>query len=152
MKVPKIRLGADPMGERNPFQVYMLLLSLLSGFTTLLADVPATTGSIEYYLNRWEEIVWATLLILGSASTLVGMFWYGTERDALLVKRLGLTTLSVPLAVYAFVLVGRFGWSSLSIALAILGFAGAAFVQAWRVNKAINRAIQEFKEDGHNGA
>lgn len=136
-------LKPDPMGERNPFQVYMLCLAILSGASILISDVPASAGSIEQYLVGWQEAVWGWLLVLGSSISLLGMYWQRDARDSLLMRRFGFLVLSVPLMVYSIALVARFGFTALTLSMTIMGFAAASLVQAFRVNKVINEIIHQ---------
>lgn len=135
-------LKPDPMGEsRNPFQVYLLCLAIFTALTMLVSDVKPSAGTLDHYLDGWEETAWSLLLISGSSFALAGMFWLGDPRDALFIKRIGFTILSVPVFIYGAVLFLHFGFRAFSIAMILWGFAVASSVQAYRVNKHIKRLI-----------
>ena len=137
-------LKPDPMGEsRNPFQVYLLGLCIFSGWSILAADVPASVGTIEYYLNAWQETVWCVLLIGGATFALLGMFWPFDARTGLILKRFGFTSLCIPIFMYGLLLVFKFGFNTLSLSLVLWGFAIASGVQAHRVNKRIKLTLKK---------
>lgn len=134
--------------ERNPFQVYLLMLATFSGFTSLSTEVPSTSGSVANYLDGWHQVVWSSMLILGSVTCLVGMYWQGDIRDGLLFKRFGLTVLCVPVFIYGLIILVTYGISGLTVCLIIWGFSVASGLQAWRVNKQVRLSINTGDQDG----
>ena len=139
-----IRLKPDPMGEsRNPFQVFLLCLCIFSAWSILADDVPSTVGTIEYYLNTWQEVIWSTLLIGGSGFALLGMFWPYNRGTGLILKRFGFNVLCVPIFMYGLLLVFKFGFGGLTMATILWGFAIASGTQARRVNKRIKEVLKK---------
>lgn len=143
-------LKPDPIGQmqRNPFQVYLLMVCIFSGLSILIPDVRSSTGSIEQYFLGWEKFVWGGLILLGSTCALAGMYWPWDPRDGLLIKRLGFYVLSVPLLIYGLILFARFGYDSLTLSAALIGFSVASLVQAYRINKVIHQAIERTERNG----
>lgn len=142
-------LKPDPMGtERNPFQVYLLCLAILSGATTIGADIESTSGSVATYLNDWHKTLWSILLMLGASSGLLGMFWWGDPRTGLLIKRFAFSLLCIPVFIYGLVIFFMIGYSGLTVVLTLWGFSVASGVQAWRVDKHIKQVIRKSQAHG----
>lgn len=138
----------DPMGDRrNPFQVYLLALTILSGISTMLPG-RSTTSSVQRYLDHPYDVIWGALLTLGAALTLLGMYWQGDARDGLVFKRTGLAGLVIPAAVYGIILIALVGVGAFLAGFTILGFAVACFVQWRRVHHHTKTLIhiQEVQE------
>lgn len=139
MRVP--RLQPDPLGiPRNPFQVYLLCLAIAAGIP-LLFGVP-TAGSLEASLPRFQVVIWGLMLVLGSSTTLVGMYWPGHPASGLLIKRTGLVSVGSAAFVYTSVLVLYFGVRAGLVIVYTLGFAVACFVQAHYINRHIKAVIK----------
>lgn len=134
-------MKADPLGDpRNPLAIYLLALSLVSGLS-LTFGAP-TSGSIESELPLYLAKTWGFMLTFGSTASLLGMFWQGDRRTGLLVKRVGMLSLSVAAFVYAAVIVVAAGMNGAFISGIILGFGLATFLQFLRINRRIHRIIQ----------
>jgi hypothetical protein len=138
MRRPHLR--PDPLGiPRNPFQVYLLCLAILSG--GLLAFGVTTSGSIEDSLPTFYATSWGLMLVFGSAAALAGMFWPGDPMTGLVVKRSGLVAVGIAATVYVVVLVLFFGMRASLAAGVTLGFAYACFWQVHQINRHIRAVI-----------
>lgn len=142
----------DPMGERrNPFQVYLLCLAVMTGVTSLLPG-ESTAGSTERFLSDKGLYLFGALLTVGSVLTLAGMYWQGDARDGLLMKRLGLMIVAAMCEIYALIVVAYFHLAGLSFALALAGFGYAAGVQCRHVHRHIKYLIWRTRSGFTNGA
>lgn len=128
------------LGNRNPFQVYLLAFALLSslpatlGFTTPPATVVSAIGP-------QPARVWVTLLVFGSTTALVGMVWPRRVAlvpvNGLLLEQVGLVIVGCATVFYTLVAITAGGWATLPPLVTLLGFGAASFVQAWRIQKVI---------------
>jgi hypothetical protein len=120
--------------------VYLLCLALLSGIL-MLAGV-STAKSIEDTLPGYIATLWGGMLVFGSAITLLGMFWLGTVATGLLMKRVGMFTLTVAASVYGTVILIAFGAGGLFTAGVVYGFGAACFLQFQRINARVRQIIE----------
>lgn len=138
MKLP--RWKGDPLGyPRNPLAVYLLALALFSGTLSLFGI--NTAKSIEDTLPLLPRMVWAFLLVSGSAASLVGAFWPGSIPTGLTLKRLGAFTLGVASFLYAIVLVVAFGLPGLTQAGIIAGLGVACWIHHRQIVARINQVV-----------
>lgn len=137
-------LPRDPLGERNPFQVYLLLVALSTGVPFMFGFV--TAGTIEASLPRAYTFLWGLMLALGALAALAGMFWPRDARTGLLLKRFGLTALGFASAVYALALGARFSWEATLLVGVTAGFSAACCRQAWRVHQTIRHLMDVGNE------
>lgn len=141
MYKPFRHVKPDPMGEpRNPFQVFLLLVSLLNGTASLFGSYGA--GSVAQYASNINLFIWGFLLFIGSLATLMGMYWLGDKRDGLLVKRMGLVALASPTLIYGIILLMSSDGHARYAGMIMMGFTLAAAIQAHRVNSHIKAIIQ----------
>lgn len=134
-------LKPDPMGEaRNPLQVYLLTVALISGIGFLLGT--ATSGSIQDQLTPLARYGWGLMLTIGSASALGGMFWQGDPRNGLLVKRFGFVGLTGASVIYGASLIVSAGLEGFLVAFSVFGFALACGERAWRINQVIAKVVR----------
>lgn len=134
-------MKADPLGEpRNPLAIYLLVLCFISGLGILVGV--STSGSIESALPEYLAQVWGFMLAFGSSVSLAGMFWQGDPRTGLLVKRVGMLSLSIAAFIYAVVIVVAAGAAGAFVAGIVAGFSVATFAQFLRINRRIHRIIQ----------
>lgn len=134
-------MKADPLGEpRNPLAIYLLTLTLISGVGTAVG-VP-TSGSIEAELPLHLARAWGLMLFGGSSACLLGIFWLGDVRTGLLLKRVGMLTLTVAALVYGTVLLFAAQMDAALIAGIIYGFGVATAIQFVKVNRRIRKIIE----------
>ena len=134
-------MKADPLGEpRNPLAIYLLVLTLLSGISTVVG-VP-TSGSIEAELPTSLAKAWGTMLVLGSGASLLGVFWLGDVRTGLVVKRFGMFTLTVAAFVYGVVLIIAAGMDAAYVTGIIFGFGLATLLQWRKINRRIHAILR----------
>lgn len=115
--------------SRHPDELFLLVLCLISGAGIVFGGAPEP-GSIETALPRWAVILWGAALLLGPATTLLGIFWPGKRAsDGLIIEQVGqVTTGSVAMFYAAILLVST--WPAGILAGTIIsGFAAARF---WR--------------------
>lgn len=127
--------------ERNPLQVYLLIIAFISG-TGFLVGTP-TAGSIEAALPPLARYVWGFMLTIGSGSALAGMFWQGDPRTGLVVKRFGFVSLALAAVIYGTVLVAHVGVGGFLVWGSVYGFSVACGERAWKVNRMILKVIRE---------
>lgn len=134
-------LKPDPLGlPRNPLAVYLLCVAFVSGLSSALGF--GTSRSIDD-LPHSVSLTWGTVLALGSAAALTGMFWQGDPRTGLVVKRFGYIALTFASLIYATVLVATFLPGAFMVAFFVYGFAAACAYRALVVNRAIRLIIEE---------
>lgn len=141
------RLKPDAMGEpRNPLQVYLLCLCILSGLSTMGATSEGTSGSIDS-LEHHSRVLWGTMIASGGFMALLGMYWQGDARTALILKRLGFMTLVIPCIIFSIVVVSVAGWGGATVAATLLGFAVACYLRARDAHRLIRRIIRRTVDD-----
>jgi hypothetical protein len=113
----------------HPWAVWVCALCLLNGIPLLLGAAPP--DSIEATLPPWGRIAWGVVLTVGSAAVLAGMFWPGSDTDALLVELVGMLAVGVGCVVYASALLTLDGSPAPRSGVAIIGGFGVACL--WRV-------------------
>lgn len=134
-------MKADPLGEpRNPLAIYLLALCCVSGVGIVVGV--STSGSIEAALPEYLAQIWGLMLAFGSSVSLAGMFWQGDRRTGLLVKRVGMLSLSIAAAIYAVVIAVAAGRDGAFIAGIVAGFSVATFAQFVRINRRIHQIIR----------
>lgn len=134
------------MGNRNPFQVYLLAFALISsvpaafGFT----DPPPT---VRNAIGMGAGRVWVVLLVIGSLVAIVGVIWprHGilVSVNGLLLEQVGLVIVGCATVFYTSVALAAGGWSTLPPLVTLLGFGAASFVQAWRIQRVIRSSLPQ---------
>lgn len=140
---------ADPFrAGRHPFQRYLLALAVL-GSLPILAGEP-TAGSIEALLPSYVVLTWSVLLLIGSVTALLGVYWPLREPvtpasfiTALFLERLGLAVVWPTALVYAVIIVIVIGWSGLLTAAIVAGFGWASRRRMRDCARTFRRAIDE---------
>lgn len=85
----------DPIySQKNPHQVFLLVLSILSAFP-LLTNGTSASRALDESLTPAGVISWGICLMLGSVLALIGEFWPGHTWNALAVERYGLSLIAV---------------------------------------------------------
>jgi hypothetical protein len=113
--------------ERNPLELYLLALCVLSGVAGL-AGFGARTPS---QLPPWADAGWYLLLVVGGGLGVVGICW----RDAvegLLVERAAMWPVAAGAGMYAAAIAATGQWLS---AVALAGFGAAATARAWAITR-----------------
>lgn len=131
----------------NPFEVFLLALSLIS----CIGLLRGSSGSelLDSRLAPITVVMWGAALGIGSALALAGVICYAHERylmPGLYLERAGLTLVGIAAAVYASVVLHyaadlngvRF---SVSVQIA---YSAACFFRAWQDHRAISRAARIY--------
>lgn len=92
MTIPRPRRQLRPLGEPNPFEVYLLLASVLVGVLVLAHG--AAPASITSLLPPWLRTIWAVMLCCGGVTALAGLYWPGAPFTGVEVKRVGLSAVA----------------------------------------------------------
>ena len=146
MYIPRFPLKPDAMGEpRNPLQVYLLCLCILSGLSSF-GEQASTSGTIDS-LDYHSRVLWGVMIASGGFMALLGMFWQGDARDALVLKRLGFITLIIPCVIFSTVLLSLAGWQGATVAATLLGFAYACYLRARDAHRLIRTIIRRTEQD-----
>lgn len=141
------RLKPDPLGiPRNPLAVYLLGLCIVAGIPLLFGVT--TAGSLEAALVPWVVHAWGAMLVFGGTSTLLGMYWVGDARDGLLLKRVGMLTLTLASTAYTMAIMRHFGVRGLFPGGIVAGFAVACYVQFRVINNRVRAIIDLTQQQG----
>jgi hypothetical protein len=128
--------------RREPFEVVILALLLISATTQILVKQPPQ--SIAALIPSWYGLDWGVLTIFGTSVALLGI-WLPDMVTGLFIERLGVNVTNTSLIVYAgAVLVYGKAQGLTSFGLILAGI--AAF---WLRRKEITRAIKRLP---HNDA
>lgn len=122
--------------RREPFEVIVLVLLLVTAVTQLLTKSPP--GSVTALMPGWWALDWSVLTILGTCVALIGI-WTPNLVTGLFMERLGISITSAILVIYgmaAAVFAGVTGLSATGLALAGMG---AFYVRRREINQAIKR-------------
>lgn len=135
---PAARYPADPRA------VFILALSVFSGLTTLALG--AAPDSLNALLPHWAVTMWSVLLVLGSATTLIGMAFQSI--NGIVTEQVGSVTVGVTATFYAGIALESAGTDSL-IGIGIILAWGLACLARWAqlqvlINSALRR--QQKKE------
>jgi hypothetical protein len=128
----------DPrMAGRHPFEIFSLILGLLTGLPRVLGVAPAP-NSITAALPPFIVTTWSAVLVAGCAIAIFGIWWH--ERAlGLILEQLGLAMVGVACVVYSGVALASVGISA-SIPAGIIFAFGASCLVRWRQ---IQRTIDE---------
>lgn len=85
------------MHRREPFEIIFLIFLILSGTTQLISR--AVPGSVAALLPEWVQYLWASLLVIGSATALFGVLWRDVV-TGLFAENFGLTLAGAALVIY----------------------------------------------------
>jgi hypothetical protein len=142
--MPRFKLKPDPLGvPRNPLAVYLLLLCFVSGVGMVTGNT--TARAVEDGVDPLVAFTWGMILLLGSAATLLGMYWPGDIRAGLLMKRTGMFCVGVAAVIYGFVVGISVGTGGLLAGGTIVGFGVACFAQFNIINHRIQSIIHITK-------
>lgn len=115
--------------SRHPFQVFILVLSVIAGVPMLFGKVPIP-GSLEEALPQWAGTLWAASLTLGAAVTLVGVFW-PVRLTGHLIEQVGLIAVGSAAVLYGGVLFFFVSDSGSLVSASMISGYGAACVWRW---------------------
>lgn len=115
---------------RHPFQLFILVMCVVSGMPTLLGEAP-TPDSLEASSPLWFVYAWAATLTVGAIVTLVGMVW--TNRFVgVLIEQVGLVAVGSAAVLYGVVVFLRgFEAGAAFPASVIVGF-GVSCLWRWK--------------------
>lgn len=131
-ELPFRQLGDPLYSQRNPHQIFLLVLSLASAMQL----VRGTAGSpaLEDALSDHAVTLWGVGLLVGSLIALIGMMWPRTW-TGLVVERAGLAAVAAAAGVYAWIV-----WRAVPAAgFTIAVHSAYAFACAWRVRQITKR-------------
>lgn len=123
-----------PTGPANPFEAGLLIVCLVQG-AGVLSRV-AQPNSIQASLGPTLRLVWAGLLFLGGAASIIGLWWPWDPIDGVLIKRVGLLAAAGGTLAYGLAL-AFIGPPGFVAALYNLGFATVCLIRAWQVTVAL---------------
>lgn len=129
---------------RHPFQVYLMVLCVLSSLPQLFGFV--TAGSIESELPDWLAAAWNSVLLVGSTITLLGSYWPKGIATALTLERAGLALVGSASLVYTAVIIFDSGWTRLLAAAIIAAFGLSCLRRSRDIGHVITTAIKVAKE------
>lgn len=128
------------MAGRHPFELFTLYLALLTSLPTVLGIFPEP-GTIRALLPVVVVAAWSWVLFLGSAITLVGIYW--RERGlGLILEQLGLAGVGLASAIYAGALLWVAGEPAIITGAIIGGFAVSCFRRYFQIQETVNSAVQ----------
>lgn len=120
----------------NPFEILLLVVSVLSGLGGLLQQQD-TSQIILQHIPTWELKVWYGGLIIGGVVSLFGALHPSVS--SMLVERVGLTILFTISLLYSIILL-TVGQTPLSLSVLLtVGFSFACFVRCLQISITIWR-------------
>lgn len=128
--------------RRDPMELMLLGLCLLSGLSSLVGNDPPT--SVEQTMPGWLVVVWNVALTAAGAVGVVGNLWPGAFGTALLVRAAGLLIAFGPAAAYAVAALSFAGATALFPAGLIAAFAGACLWKARHLTQDL-RTLREVR-------
>lgn len=132
----------DPLkAGRHPFQTYLLVLCLVSGAP--LATGRTTPGSIADTLPELLVIAWGAMLVLGSATALIGTFWRRNYATALTLERAGLWSTGGAALAYGLCIFASNPFVGLVASFIILAFGAACIKRARDIGYIFKRALDD---------
>lgn len=138
----------------NPFEVFLLGLSLVSSFGLLRGNPGSMV--LDEQLNDLVVSLWGVALAAGSVTALAGVFcyrWQDTLMPGLVLERAGLLLVGTAAVVYSGVVLSAVSLDSARWPVSIqIAFAGACFFRSWQDHRAIGRSYRivsrELDADG----
>lgn len=143
-------MKSNPTGERrNPFHVFLFAVAALNG--ALMSFGIPTSSAIDDQLPYVGQHLYGGVLLLGAGSVLLGMYWPGSTRDGLLIKRFGYVALTVATLVYSLaVTVTQPGVQGFLAASVTFTFSIICAFQVHRLSKRVQTIIVLTQELGSN--
>lgn len=146
---------SDPMqAGRHPFELFTLLLALLTGLPTVLGAIPRP-GTIEDALPNLVPLVWSWVLFLGALCALVGIYWWD-RATGLILEQLGLAFVGLASIVYAGCLVWEttdavdLRQDALIAAAIVFGFGASCVRRYFQIQQTLDATyeVQERRKKG----
>lgn len=129
---------SDPIthaSTRHPFEVFLLILSIISGLPVALGNV--TPGSVSAALSPWAQRTWGAGLTLGAIVCLLGILMTRPNPRAvtvsitgMVIEQVGLVMVGGACMVYVAALIGYVGLDALVPASIVLAY-GASCLWRW---------------------
>lgn len=130
----------DPLAaSRHPFETYLLALAFVSGIPLLFGRT--NSGTIQEALPEPAVLMWGFMLVIGSATALLGTYWHGRGSTALVLERTGLVGVGGAALIYSTIILLSAGLKGLFSACIIGAFGIASFAQARRISRRIRELL-----------
>jgi hypothetical protein len=92
----------DPIySQKNPYQTFLLALSIISSMPLLRGETSSAT--LAHELGHFTVIAWGVCLLVGSSIVLIGELWPGHTWVSLAIERAGLIPVSAGAGIYSAV-------------------------------------------------
>lgn len=127
---PAARYPADPRA------VFILALSVFSGLTALVLDV--APQSLEALLPHWAVVSWGSLLVAGSAITLIGMAFQSF--NGIIIEQIGSVVVGATTLFYAGIILAVVGIDAIQNVGIILAWGLSCFLRWGQLQILINDA------------
>jgi hypothetical protein len=133
------------LSDRHPFEVYLLVLALMSSVPASLGLTPAP-ATIRVQLDPNMARLWAISLTVGAATALVGLSWkrpkFGLSVTGLTLEQVGLTFVGAATIFYSACAFKAAGLPAIIPIGTVAAFGAASFRQAWKIHRLLI-ALQE---------
>jgi hypothetical protein len=133
---PAARYPADPRA------VFILALSVLSGFTAFA--LKAGPGTLEALLPRWGVILWGVILVLGSATTLVGMAFQSL--NGIITEQIGSIMVGASTLFYSALLINFVGGDAIQNVGIIAGWGIACVIRWWQLQRLLHQTYRKVQK------
>lgn len=124
-------------GLQQPFEVFLLFLSVLTGAAFLSGVRPPT--SLEHSLDHWVVQMWFSVLVLSGVIGLCGCFWPGNIVTGLLLERSAMLLAVAAGLIYAMGLLASAGWGAVGTAASVIAYILACLVRIGGITATLNR-------------
>lgn len=125
----------------DPRATFVLALSVMSGILSLV--VAETPDSLRAAMPDWAVLIWAILLIVGSAVAVIGMAFRGV--GGVITEQIGNMTVAVTTIFYATLAVYIVGASAIFVAGIIGAWGLACFIRWVQLQMLIDSAYRTEK-------
>lgn len=142
---PKLRTTPPWPPAWNPFEVFLLTLSLVSSIGLLRGH--SGSALLDERLSDFAVTLWGTCLMAGSGLALAGVYCYrkvDTLMPGLYLERAGLTLVGAAATAYSYVVLQQASdVDGVRWAITVqIAYAAACWFRAWQGHLAIRRAHQ----------
>lgn len=130
---------------RHPYEIFMLILCLLTGIPTMMGVTP-TPGSMESQVTPWVSCTWAFFLTFGAATALLGVIWPQPKDKelmsvtALSLEQIGLSAVGGAAIFYGAAIYSSTGIKALVPLGMIMSFGAASIWRAWQLQRLLQGA------------